>query len=893
MKLIKKVIYVLMLVVFFEGYAQIDEVPSFFRTQRELPLTTLNTTQTILVSNYGAVVNDGIDDIAGITAAINAAVNLGSINNPVELVFDTGTYDLNPTSDTHALSMTDATGVFWDGQGAEFIVHNPEIGFLKLLRCTNTILKDFSVDYSTLPFTQGVVTQVNPSAGFFIFTVDDGFPLPTTPLFMNAPQRWGMFKNVKGGIKEGTRNLISHNNFFELVGTKTYKYANQNASTLQNVEVGDYFVHIARNNGKTIIRNTAGKNLTYMNITGYASPAGGFNARNSEEWNVLDCQIILKPGRVHTLNADAMHINGGKLGPWVENCLFEGYSDDFMNIKHSKLSITQITSSTQITVQNFVEVGDHIEFYNPRDGIYLGDATVNSVSPQGNNQFEITLSNPVNVTTTSQTSHQRGDKGYIDNKCNESLIFRNNIVRNSRRYGILIQSKYALIENNTFQNLSGSAVRIENGVDWGEGFRAREIEIRNNIIDNCGYDKTYIDEYNSAAISVDFVKVQNPCTEGMNFCGTETANWKGHNDIRIIDNTILYNRRALYLKNINNIAVENNFMCHRDEDITLTNGSSPIEMTTLNNSNLSIVDYNYQLPDAQLKFLLNESSNDTSINNSGTNQAVGIQINTNGGTITQGFADPVGGKAFNINTDNNGSLSLINVSDSSPFIGPSEGEPRSYVFWIKPNQQVFHTLLYSGGPNAGEVLAIQVQVNGMLRVTDTNGNYVRMQDMPLDLNQWNHISVTVPENNSIHSIQIYKNGIPSDEYKHGDDVLVNTAQNGIDFFPLYKGLAKDIRYFDYKLCSSEVEDIYNDALNSLSNSDFGFNNTEIIVYPTVTTNTLNFDQNVTSLDVFNLLGHNLMSEENVSLREFDVTSLASGIYLIKLNNNQTVKFIKK
>jgi hypothetical protein len=847
-----------------------------------------------MVSDYGANVNDGINDIPGITAAINAAVNLGSIDNPVALVFDNGTYDIMPTSDTHALSMTDATGVLWDGNNAEFLVHNPEIGFLKLLRCTNTILKDFSVDYATLPFTQSVVTEVSPNEGFFVFQVDNGFPAPTSTLFQNASQRWGMFKNSKGGIKEGTKNLISHNLFFESVGANTYKYGNQSASTLNKVEVGDYFVHIARNNGRTIIRNTEGKNLTYMNITGYASPAGGFNSRNSEEWNVINCKIKLKPDRVHTLNADAMHINGGKIGPWVENSLFEGYADDFMNIKHSRLKVLQISSSTQITVENFTEVGDVVEFYNPRDGIYLGDATVNSVVAQGNNQFEIILSNPVNLTTVSTTGHQRADQGYIDNKSNESLILRNNIIRNSRRYGVLIQSKYALIENNTFQNLSGSAIRIENGVDWGEGFRAREIEIRNNIIDNCGYDETYINEYNSASISVDFVKVQNPCTESMNFCGTETANWKGHNDIRVIDNTILYNRRAFYLKNINNISIDNNFMCHRDEDITMeSSGATPIEITHLNNSNYSFVSYNYELPQPNVQFILDESPSETNIVNSGINQDIGLQINTNGGSITQGFVDPVAGNCFDVDTNGNGELRLVNTTNSSNFAGAIEGEARTFAFWVKPEQFAFQTLMYSGGPTPGEVFAIQMQSNGQVRATDTNGNFVRMQDLPLDVNQWNHITVTVPDNNSIHSVQLYKNGIPSAEFKQGSDDLINTASNTVDFFPLFTGLAKDIRYFDFKLCSAEVEDVYNNSLALLSIEDFFVDNLKITVFPSPASNILNFNRPIRSIKVYDIQGKVLLSKQEDGFKTLNVSNLSSGIYILKINNSQSTKFIKK
>ena len=874
------------------GYSQFDPVPSFFRTQRETPLIQLNTTQTILVSDYGANVNDGTNDITGITAAINAAVNLSTIENPVRLVFESGTYDLMPTSGSHALSMTNAKGVLWDGQNAAFIVHNPTIGFLSLSRCTNTILQDFSVDYATLPFTQGKITKVDVANGNFQFKLDDGFPLPVENHFVNSPQRWGMIKNNKGGIKEGTPNLISHNRYFESVGTRTYLYGNQSASTLANVEVGDYFVHIARYNGATIIRNTAGKNLTYLNITGYASPAGGFNARDSEEWNVINCQLKLKDNRVHTTNADAMHINGGKIGPWVENSLFEGFSDDFMNIKYTRRSIKEIHSSTEITVEFEVEVGENIEFYNPREGAFLGAAVINNVQNLGNNLYRITLSNAINISTINSGDNQLADKAYIESRANESMIFRNNVVRNSRRYGILIQSKYALIENNTFQNLSGAAIRIENGVDWGEGFRADHIEIRNNRIENCGYDKTFIDESNSAAISVDFSKVKTPCSSNGGFCGTETSAFRAHSNIRIIDNTILYNKRGLYLKNIEGLTIENNFLCHRDEDITLSNNQNPVERTILNSGGVNIVEYETELPNPNFQFVLNETPSATTILNSGSNQDVTLQINTSGGTVDQGFFDDQVGLSFNINTEGNGNLSLINTSDNSLFPGPTQGNARTYTFWIKPAQSIFQSLLYSGGPADGEVFSIQMEDNNVLRVTDNDGNFIRMSDMPLDIGQWNHVAITVPENNSIFSIQLYKNGLPSEETHQGENKLITTASSKVEFFSRYTGLASDIRYFDYKLCGAQIENIFNDRQISLSTKNPVLGDTKIKVYPTVASNTIFFDKEVTSIKVINLLGKILMSKKNINIQELDISKLSSGLYILQLNNNQISKIYK-
>ncbi|GAA4813952.1 hypothetical protein GCM10023330_22130 [Litoribaculum gwangyangense] len=853
----------------------------------------MNTTQTILVSDYGAVVNDGNDDIAGITAAINAAVNIGTTANPVRLLFDDGIYDLMPSSGSHSLNMTDATGVLWDGQGAEFLIHNPIVGFLRLLRCTNTIIKDLSVDYSTLPFTQGKITNVDAANGFFEFVVDDNFPLPVESHFTNAPQRWGMIKNTKGGIKEGTRNLIPHNRFFELVGTRTYKYGNQNSNDLSKVEVGDYFVHIARYNGSTIILNDGGKNLSYVNVTGYASPAGSFNARNSQEWNIINCSIKLKEGRLNSSNADAIHVSGGKIGPWVENSLFEGFADDCMNLKYTKRQIKEVHSPTQITVQFLTEVNDNLEFYNPRDGVFLGSATVTNVQNLGGNLFKITLSSPINITNVDATDHQLTDKAYIETKSNESFIFRNNIVRNSRRYGILIQSKYAIIENNLFQNLSGSGIRIENGVDWGEGFRADNIEIRNNRFENCGYDTDYINSSNSASISVDFAKLGTTCNLSTTWCGTTSTSWQAHSNIRIIDNTILYNKRGVYLKNINGVSFTDNFICHRDEDITLTGSETPIQQTILNSSNINVVDFNATLPQPNIQFLLNEEASATNIENSGTNTGVGIETINNGGQITQGFFDTKVGYAFRINTDGDGQLRFINSSDSSPFSGPISGQARTYSFWVKPEQSIFQTLLYSGGPAQGEVFSVQMQSNGVVRVTDNNQNIVRMEDMPLNIGDWNHVAITVPENNSIFSVQLYKNGVASSETHSGNDNLINTASNTVDLFPRFNGTVSDIRYFDYQLCGSEVESVFFDRQVTLSTHVLDRKNTEVVVYPTFVSNTLYFSEPVTSIKVVNLLGKVLISKEDMNpVNELEVASLPSDLYLIRVNNNQTVKFIK-
>lgn len=877
-----------------ESYGQYGPVPPFFEIQRELPFVEMTTTATISVADYGAVVDDGNDDTVAIQNAINAAVNLATEENPVKLVFESGTYNLiTDDSETHTLQMTNAKWILWDGHDAEFLVHNATVGFLNLTNCENTIIKDFTVDYLNLPFTQGKVTEVNVGGGYFEFQLDPGFPPPTGPSFMNSPQRWGMIKNANGSLKKGAPNLIPHQSFFQSLGNNTFRYSQSPSSTLTSIDVGDYFVHIARYNGRTIIRNNGGKNLTYMNVTGYASPAGGFNALNSEEWNILNCGIRLKDNRVHSINADCMHVNGGSIGPWVEDSVFEGFSDDCLNIKYTKRVIVEALSPTLIKIRGNVFEGETMEFYNPRNGILLGSATVTNVQAQGSNQFNVTLSNAINITDVADEDHQSTDKAYVESRSNNSFVFKNNIIRNSRRFGLLIQSKFALIENNLFENTSSSGIAIQNGVDWGEGFRAQDIVINNNTFINCGFDTSYIDDHRAAAIMVDFRRLSSPCNLSMEWCGTQTASFQGHSNITISNNEIIYNKRGIYVKNTNGVNIHNNFICHSGQDITLGSNESPIPQTVLNSSNVSIIDYDYELPTPNAHFVLNETSTEDEIINTGTNSIIGLEVNLSGGTITQGHFDDEVGHSILVNTQNNGSLRMMNTQTQLPFIAPISNQARSFAFWIKPEEGIFQNLLTSGGPNDGETFSIQMTANGVVRVTDNNQNTVRMSDMPLDIGSWNHVVVSVPEGSLMRNISLYKNGVPSNKTYTGVNVSLNTSENPTNLFSRFNGTVSDFRFFDYGLCSGDVERIYNDRYFSLSTDDFTANENKIIVYPTSTPDKVFFSQPINSVEVYNLAGRKLYSEKSDSINHIDLSDLSTGFYLLKINNKQTEKIIKK
>ena len=577
MKLLFLILFNFLVIFYFQAQIQFEPAPDFFKTKRQLPLVELSASQTLYVSAYGAVPNDGLDDLNAIKNAILYANLYSSTSNPVKLVFEKGIYDIFPPLETnYALVFSGVDNVVVEGAGSEIIMHNPETGFIQFTNCTNVIFKNISVDYNKLPFTQGKVTAINLSNKTFDFTIDSGFPSLEEAYFVNATQKWGMLKEATGKLKNGVDHLFPYYGWSK-ISENVFRVSQPGTGKINQFSVGDYFVQIARNNGKSLFYTSNCKNITFLNVTSYASPSGTYIGYNNFEWNIINCKIIPKEGRVQSANADCVHSSGNFIGPWVQGCHFEAYSDDAVNLKYMTREITSIISPLKLKIKWELSVGDSLCFYNPRDGIFLGDATVTKVIFEGNFIYEITLSNPILISQVS--SHQTSDKLFVKTRSNESFIFRNNTFLNGRRYGLLLQNSYGLIENCLFENLSNCGLRIENLVDWGEGFVANNIVVRNNTFQNCGFDLTYINEPIAAAITSQITKLSMPCAVGTTWCGFKTASWQGLRNITITNNTINYNKSGLHLENINNLLLQDNILIHNAGDIT---GIGPVPFSINN-----------------------------------------------------------------------------------------------------------------------------------------------------------------------------------------------------------------------------------------------------------------------------------------------------------------------
>ena len=267
----------------------------------------------------------------------------------------------------------------------------------------------------------------------------------------------------------------------------------ERTAQISNFERGDIFVINGRAAG--IGRYFWSENITFDHLTAYACPGALFVGSQTSQLNVLNCKGLLKAGRFITSGGDGVHCQSARIGPWIEHCEFEGLSDDCLNVYSVPTYILEKISPTEMKIRARVPFapGDSLAFFSPKTG-KVQETTVVSFS-----ENRLTVSDPIgklNLAPEGTRLDLRGWKIY-DHIYNVSCIgngfvCRDNFMHDGRRFGGFIKASYGLIENNRFEGLSGSALRVANEPDWPEGFWAHNLIIQNNTVSDCGYSKTVV-----------------------------------------------------------------------------------------------------------------------------------------------------------------------------------------------------------------------------------------------------------------------------------------------------------------------------------------------------------------------------------------------------------------
>jgi hypothetical protein len=523
------------------------------------------------VTAFGAV-GDGITDDG--EAVRRALASAATNREPSRVVFPRAIYRLGATGVGRAHMALAKTGnLLIDGNGSTFIVH-PCAPFVTLTQCTNVTICRMEVEYAPRSFTQGTIRSVDAGSGALDLDIHAGYPSPigqATNRVSMATWQWGVvFDPVERHRKwdlgdhfflDAGEQLPAPSNRFRITVTEPYKKG------LQSVKPGDRFALPLKQteDGKgtqaTNFSVTDSTGCLVEDVTFYGAGNGMVFAicRNEGRITLRRVRILHKPGSDALWSAwrDGMHCKDNRVGPIIEACTFEGMQDDSINLgANTAMAIEQESPTTFILMGAKFSPGDRVLAVDLNTGNILADTTAVAVEKVKNGQ-RVTLEKPIDapIVLGSKRPHLdvRGTHFYNASYASDAYEVRGCVFKPQRRHAMLIRSSNGIIENNTVDQVGGSAVYMGNEIgSFYEGPFPQNNVIRNNTFVNMQGTPVSLC---SAVFNPKALLVQN--------------NVVSNNLIRVRPNQV-----AIRVRSCKNITLLNNRICGLDSDKPVTNAIS-------------------------------------------------------------------------------------------------------------------------------------------------------------------------------------------------------------------------------------------------------------------------------------------------------------------------------
>ena len=378
------------------------------------------------------------------------------------------------------------------------------VGGISVSNCENLHLQGVRVDYSVSPSVSGVLASYDAAALSVTYDIPVSFR-ETLKAYEASDSLGTLYSFVEYdkytlAPKENGNILIQSQNYFadveitpsdaaDTAGTVKVTFAEAYRNSFR-VPRSEELVALGFSmygyNGMTF---SACKDVYLEDCAVYACPGMGLTAGACENLFINRLMMTLKGDRLMTATADGLHLNACTGEVSITNSVIENTHDDALNIKQGywyNVSSVDSVARTMVITRRTESIsapkeGAVLEVYDPESFAYKGSFTVKSATGTGSS-FTVAVEERISgsmdlaggvITDVSDTAR---------------LTFSNNIVRNKRNRGILVQTRNSVITNNTFDSVGHGAVSIHSSLDvFNEATMPRDIRIANNKFINNGY----------------------------------------------------------------------------------------------------------------------------------------------------------------------------------------------------------------------------------------------------------------------------------------------------------------------------------------------------------------------------------------------------------------------
>lgn len=607
------------------AHDELNRLTVYFQAEQKLfqERKSASAWKTFSVRDFGAKGDGRTDDGPAVRRAVDAAIDAAIASASfARVVFPSGTYRIVPETVYPAnvswknrqsgkrssweaetlkkahlrLLSPEHLTLEGEGNGAKLLFTDPALCGIRILGGYDTVLRNLTLDYENLPFTQGRILAVNPQKTLAEVEIDDGFPLPTAPNLLHAPSR--RITPVSPETKTylpGTFPLGK----VEPLGGRRFRFAvgafHPDASRA-DLKPGNPAVITGRYDSKkaNAVNSVCSKFDFFENVVIHSSPSWTY-LLISEAPILLGCRVEAPEGssRLASTNGDGlMFSSNGRVGPYLENCTFSSMEDDGINLAASSTALNSVSADGLRCFPEWT--------MNDTPGVMILDGctgkvkAVRKVSVK-NGKPEFVPALPAGIATRESlrqqalTEDQKREKRTMYRK--EPVVRPDVIVtlggtfggsavvnctyRNIRGLGVQLTAPSVLVENCTFDTLTGPGVSLTALSSWGLYHSTH-----NSVVRNCRFRNTggpavyvrYIPPYSNGTMeprSLNGIRIENNDLESSRNPALSLWNCS---DVRVSGNRIRAldpNRSAVLLNNFCDTVLENN-------TFLVPSGSAPV-----------------------------------------------------------------------------------------------------------------------------------------------------------------------------------------------------------------------------------------------------------------------------------------------------------------------------
>ena len=293
-----------------------------------------------------AFLGPGIDADTAFAKALTAVALAGGAGVTLNLEKDT-VYRV-----TRPLSFMHLDGFTLNGNGAS-VINTGRSSTMHLSACRNNTVRDLSIDYDPLPFTQGTIVDFDHAAIQVTLEVDPGYPDDPALLAMFTGGSFKVIDRRTRALKPGARDFLSPKSATRVapgvIRVQLQWSANDTFPSQLPIVRGDA-VAITGGSAHAVVI-TESTSTSFVDVRLFASPGMGV-LENDGPGGTTFSRVSIIPGpipkgataeRLVSTNSDGSHFSTLERGPTIEDCVYANTSDDAVNVHGFYLYVVQKT----------------------------------------------------------------------------------------------------------------------------------------------------------------------------------------------------------------------------------------------------------------------------------------------------------------------------------------------------------------------------------------------------------------------------------------------------------------------------------------------------------------------------------------------------------------------